>query len=109
MNEDNVKALISERIAEERKAIVKHQNESFGDEFSDGLDGGFTSSLLETLNLVDQASSLDEVKFAVLNFIVAVKNNVINLHDFIRQHADRLDNIEDRQREKDFDDVKEEE
>ena len=58
MNKDNVKALISERIAEERKAIVKHQEEFLGNGFNNELDGGFTNSMLETLNLIDRAQVL---------------------------------------------------
>lgn len=88
----HIEQLIGEWIAEERKSISERQECLFNEHrFRDE----YETSLLEVLNLIEQTKTLDEMKFAVLDFIVATKNEVFALRDAHDSLSSKVESMND--------------
>ena len=87
----HVEQLLRERIAEERKLISERQ----GNLFKQYRSCDYETSLLEVFNLIEQAKTLDEMKFALLDFVVATKSEMFALRDAHESLSDKVDIMND--------------
>lgn len=76
--------LLRERIAEEIKSVSERQA---------SIRDLYETSLLEVFNLIEQAKTLDEVKFALLDFVVATKNEMFELRDAHESLSDKVESM----------------
>jgi hypothetical protein len=88
----HVEQLTGERIAEERKSISERQDRLFKEY---RFHAEYETSLLEVLNLIEQAKTLDEMKFALLDFVVATKNEVFALRDDHDSLSSKVESMND--------------
>lgn len=92
MSKDNVKNVISERIEQEREFIEKRQIDLI---FTTSFEEGFNDSVLKTMDLISTASTLDDVKSVILEFVISTMKMVAAVQEAHDDHGNRLDFLEE--------------